>query len=155
MSHFVTICLQAVSFGAVIFSFFDTRLAWVILFIQAVVYGVLFFGITSKKAAETDELSPEANGHLRKYTHLYILPSVSRNLSSALSSCVIASILVGIVGAFSGFWIGLGIAAIYAFATGKMAKALVPPEVLQNAPHIMEIDREIQEWRNRSRESDH
>jgi hypothetical protein len=146
MIALLTIFLQAASLGAVILSFFDPRLAWIVLFIQVGVYGAFFVGITSKKAAYVDELSPKANEHLRKYTHLYELPSVSKNISSALSACVLASILVGIVGAFSGFWIGLGIAAVYAFTAGKMAKALVPPEVLSNAPNTIEMDTEIRDW---------
>lgn len=146
MIALLTIFLQAASLGAIILSFFDPRLAWAILFLQVGVYGAIFLVITSKKAAYVDELSPLANEHLRKYTHLYELPSVSRNISSALSACVLASILVGIVGTFSGFWIGLGIAAVSAFTAGKMAKALVPPEVLSNAPHTIEIDTEIREW---------
>ena len=141
-----TIFMQVTSLGALILSFSNPQLAWTILFIQVGVCGAIFLVITSKKAVHVDELSPKANEHLRRYTHLYELPSVSRNISSGLSACVIASILVGIVGAFSGFWIGLGFAAVNAFTAVKMSKALVPPEVLYNEQHIIEINTEIQEW---------
>lgn len=142
-----------VSFGAVVLSFFYPLWAWSVMFLLALLLGMMFVGISSKKASYVDVLSPEANEHLQKYTHLYTLPSASRDISSAFSTCVLASIVVGIVGTFSGFWLGLAIATVYAFITGKMAKALVPPEVLSNASHIKEIDTEIRDWMKRNREA--
>jgi hypothetical protein len=144
----IPILFYPLSFAAVIWALFDPVWAWSILIIQAVLLGAQFIGIKSKKIDYTDDLSAEANEQLRKYTHLYTLPTASQGISSSLSACAFASIIVGLIGVLNGFWTGLAIAVVYAFITDRMAKLLVPPAVYNNASSFKEIDGEIRDWMN-------
>ena len=135
-----------VSVGAFIWSFFQPIWAWLPLIAAAMGLLSVLAGVRLKKWRYVEELSPSANEVLQKFGHFYSMPFAGRDFSGACSTIQFGAVGVGIVGAFGGFWWGIGIAVSFWFVLGPAAMAFNPTNFIQNQPDILAAHEEIIEW---------
>jgi hypothetical protein len=67
---------------------------------------------------------------LQKFGHFYAMPFGGRDFSASASTLMPAGIVVAIVSALKGFWLGIGIAIINWFLMWIVAKAFNPTNFL-------------------------
>jgi len=123
-----------VSLGAIITVFFSHTWAWVILgvtlflFCVAAVSVKVIFHPQYRK-----EVSPTANRLLRRWYCFYGMPTIGRDLGSACMTLAYAAPVVGIVGCFRHFYIGLLIAVGFYFIAFRLARMFNPTYFLTDA----------------------
>lgn len=135
-----------VSIGAFIWSFFQPVWAWAPLVMAALILLIVLLSLKLKEWRYVEELSPGANEMLQKFGHFYSMPFAGRDFSGACSTIQFGAVAVGVVGAFSGFWWGLGIAALFWFVLGPAAMAFNPTNFIQNQPGMLAAHEEVIEW---------
>lgn len=86
-------------------------IGWVILGVASASLMVTYFAFRIFGWKNIPELSPEANKRLRKFSHLYNIPSEDEDLSDTTDMIAWAGILLAILGCFQGFWWGIAIGA--------------------------------------------
>ncbi len=77
-------------------------------------------------------LSPQAAAMVRKFGHAYVMPAAAHDLSLAASTLLCASLLVGLVGPWHGFWRGLYLAGVSGMFMGWAARSFDPRNFLVN-----------------------
>jgi len=135
-----------VGIGAFIWSFFQPVWAWLPLVVAALILLIVLICLKFKKWWYVEELSQSANEMLRKFGHFYSMPFAGRDFSCACSTIQFGAVAVGVVGAFNGFWWGLGIAALFWFVLGPAAMAFNPTNFIQNQPGMLAAHEEVIEW---------
>ncbi len=103
----ILICLAAVIMG-----FFSVLWSWLILGVPSAFLLVTLFALKQKKWKYVPELSERANQMLQEFGHYYVWPFAGRDFSASASTLALATIAVAIIGAFKGFWWGIGIGII-------------------------------------------
>lgn len=135
-----------ISLGASIWSFFQPVWAWVPLSLAALILIVVLMSLKLKKWRYVEELSPSANEMLQKFGPFYSMPFAGRDFSGACSTVQFGAVAVGIVGAFNGFWWGVGIALLFWFVLGPTAMAFNPTNFIQKQPGLLAAHEEVIEW---------
>lgn len=143
MTQIIAILISILSF---VWSFFNPVWAWVPLVISGLTLLVVLLGVKQKKWRHIDELSEAANQMLQKFGHYYSMPFAGRDFSAACSTIQFGAVGVGIVGAFFGFWWGLGLAVLFWFALGPAAMAFNPVNFIQGEPTLRFAHDEVIEW---------
>ncbi len=75
-------------------------------------------------------LSPQATAMVRKFGHAYVMPAAARDLSLAASTLLCASLLIGLVGLWHGFWRGVFLAVASGAFMGWAARSFDPQHFL-------------------------
>jgi hypothetical protein len=119
--------------AAVITEFFSVLWGWLILCVPFVFLLLTLFGVKQKKWKYIPELSEMANQMLQKFGHYYIWPFAGRDFSASASTLMFAGIAVAIIGAFKGFWWGIGISIINYYIMAFVSRAYNPTYFL-NGP---------------------
>ncbi len=112
--------------AAIITGVFSVYGGWVIIAIPIAYLLITLIAVKKYKWEHVPELSGMANEMLRKYGHYYNMPSAGNNYSSSASILGIAGVILAIVGAFKGFWWGIGLSLVNWFIIGLIAKAFNP-----------------------------
>jgi len=92
------------------------------------------------------ELSPEANAMLQRYSHYFAMPFASRDFSASAATSQFAGVALGIISAISGFWWGLGLAAVNWFLMGAVAVGLSPAAPIAADPAARIAHDEVAAW---------
>ena len=121
----ILICL-----AAVITEFFSVLWGWVILAVPTAFLLFTLFGVKQKKWQYIPELSETANQMLQKFGHYYAMPFAGRDFSASASTVMFAGAAVAIIGAFKGFWWGIGIGVINYILMGFVSRAFNPTNFL-------------------------
>ena len=147
----LAIIISLVSIG---WAFFSPIWAWSPLMAVGILLLVQLFGIKLKKWPYVEELSPSANEMLQKHGPYYSMPFAGRDFSAAASVIQGAAIAVGAIGAFKGFYWGIGGAIVFWFVFGPVAMAYDPTNFIRGthleAPHdevVAWIRRRLQQSR--------
>ena len=143
VTQIIAILVSIISF---VWAFFNPAWAWAPLFAAALVLLAILLGIKQTKWKHIDELSGPANEMLQKFGHYYEMPVASRDFSSACSTIQFGAVGVGIVGTFSGFWWGLGLAVLFWFVLGPAAMAFNPTNFIRGQPMLRLAHDEVIEW---------
>ena len=124
----IVFCLVSVilSFISPIWSWLPIGLCFVFMLITLMV-------LKQRKWQHVDELSPAANQMLQKFGYYYSMPFAATEFSSSASTIQVAAVAIGILGAFQGFWWGLGLSAITWFVMGPVSAAFNPSNFLQDS----------------------
>jgi hypothetical protein len=110
----IQLLTMLIMLGAIIWAFFSPLWAWAPLFVMAGLAFAMRLSQEKRDLVYVDELSPQANVMLRKYWHFYAMPFAGSDFSASTSTIQGAAVIVGIIGAFKGFWWGLlGAAALW------------------------------------------
>ena len=115
---------------AVITEFFSVMWGWIVLGVPAFFLLVTLFGVKQKKWQHIPELSETANQMLQKFGHYYAMPFAGRDFSACASTLMFAGAAIAIIGAFKGFWWGIGIGIINWFLMGLVSRAFNPTNFL-------------------------
>jgi len=115
---------------AVVISFFSPTWAWVPIAVPDVLLYAFFLSAKARRLGPVPDLSHAANEMIRKFGHFYAMPMASRDFSGASSTLALAGVLVGVIGAFKGFWWGLGIAMVNYLAVGWLGRQFNPGNFL-------------------------
>lgn len=142
MAQIVAIILGLASIG---WSFYSPLWAWGPLFAGAAFLLLTLFGLKQKKWRYIDELSPAANEMLQRFGGYYSLPFAGRDFSAASSTLQFVAVAVGVIGAFKGFWWGLGGAAVFWFGLGPVAMAFNPSNFIRGT-QFQPAHEEVIEW---------
>lgn len=110
------VCLAA--FG---WAFFSPTWAWLPIGIADAFLLYVLRGAKQVRWKHIPELSATANQMREQYGHFYTMPFAASDYSASASTLQFAGIAVAIVGAFKGFWWGLGIGALNYFVMGGTA----------------------------------
>jgi hypothetical protein len=121
----VLICL-----AAVITAFFSVLWGWLILGVPSVFLLVTLFAVKRKKWQHIPELSDTANQMLQKFGHYYAMPFAGRGFSASASTLMFAGVALAIIGAFKGFWLGIGIGLVNWLLMGFVSRAFDPSNFL-------------------------
>jgi hypothetical protein len=121
----VVICL-----AAVITAFFSVLWGWLILGLPSVFLLITLFAVKQKKWQHIPELSETANQMLQKFGHYYAMPFAGRDFSASASTLMFAGAAVAIIGAFKGFWWGIGIGVANWFLMGFVSRTFNPSNFL-------------------------
>jgi hypothetical protein len=116
--------------AAVITEFFSVMWGWIILGVPSAFLLVTLIGVKQKRWQRIPELSEAANQMLQKHGHYYAMPFAGRDFSASASTLMFAGAAVAIIGAFKGFWWGIGIGVINWFVMGTVSKAFNPTNFL-------------------------
>lgn len=133
------------SLGSIGWAFFSPLWAWSPLVTSAALLLFTFFGVKQKKWRYVEELSPSANEMLQKFGHYYSMPFAGRDFSGAASTIQFAAVAVGIIGAFKGFYWGLGVAVAFWFVLGPVAMAFNPTNFIRGS-HLETAHEEVLAW---------
>jgi hypothetical protein len=142
------------SLAAIVAELFSVLWGWIILALPSAFLITALLGAKRKKLARIPELSELANDMLQKYGHFYTMPFAARDFSSAASTLMFAGAVVAIVGAFKGFWWGIGIGIVYWFVMGLVARLFNPTNYLVD-PAEMVVHEEIVSWISKRRTATH
>lgn len=135
----IQLLTMLIMLGAIILAFFSPLWAWVPLLIMAGLAFVMRLSQQKRDLRYIDELSPRANAMLGKYWHFYEMPFAGRDLSASTSTIQGAAVIVGLIGAFKGFWWGLGGAVAFWLILSPLAMWFNPSNFIRGsdleAPH--------------------
>ncbi|MBI4970834.1 MAG: hypothetical protein HZC17_03230 [Candidatus Omnitrophica bacterium] len=84
-------------------------IGWVILGVAATSLLVTYFIFRIRRWKNIPELSPEANKRLRKYGHLYNIPSEDDDISDTTDIIAWAGVILAVIGCFKAFWWGIAV----------------------------------------------
>jgi hypothetical protein len=123
---------------AVVTGFFSPKWAWLpLLLLNCWILVTLRSLRRRMRFAPVPELSSAANRLLRRFGHFYAMPWAGADFSSASSTMVLAGVLLGIIGAAKGFWLGLAFAAVNYLVMGYVGWQFNPTRVLiGNEEHL-------------------
>ena len=121
----ILICL-----AAVIIELFSVLWGWLILGLPSAFLLITLFGLKQKKWQHIPELSDTANQMLQKFGHYYAMPFAGRDFSACASTLMFGGAIIAIIGAFKGFWWGIGIGVINWLLMGVVSKAFNPTNFL-------------------------
>ena len=119
-----------ICFASVITEFFSVLWGWLILAVPSVFLLIGLFAVKQKKWQQIPELSETANQMLQKFGHYYAMPFAGRDFSASASTVMFAGAVVAIIGAFKGFWWGIGIGVINWFLMGFVSRSFNPTNFL-------------------------
>ena len=131
--------------AAVITEFFSVLWGWVILAVPSAFLLLTLFGVKQKKWQYFPELSETANQMLQKFGHYYAMPFAGRDFSASASTLMFAGAAIAIIGAFKGFWWGIGIGVINWVLMGFVSRAFNPSNFLGDPLEQMSHE-EIISW---------
>ena len=143
MIQMITIIVALIS---IVSSIFFPVGAWIPISITAGILLFILFGQKSKDWMHIDELSPGANEMFQRFGHYYNSPMTSRDFSSACSAIQFAPVIIGIIGAYQGYWWSLGGSVIFWFGFGPAAMAFDPTNFIQKRPELVKAHEEVIEW---------
>lgn len=135
----------ALSLGSIVWSFFSPLWAWSPLVTAEALLLLILLAEKQAKWRYVEELSPSANEMLQKFGHYYSKPFASRDFSSSASTLQFAFVAVGIIGAFQGFYWGLGVAVIFWFVFGPVSLAFNPTGLIRGS-HMESAHIEVLAW---------
>lgn len=116
--------------AAIVTAFFHPVLAWGVLALPLGWILLMWLALRSKRVRPLPELSSAANELLRKFGHYYAHPFAGAAYSGAASGVTMASMAVAAIGAFKGFWWGLGVGAVFYVISAFLARQFNPANFL-------------------------
>jgi hypothetical protein len=122
----IQLCVIIVSGVAVITGIFSVLWGWIILCFPIIFVLITLLTVKVKKWKHIPELSERANKLFQKYGHYYTMPFAGRDFSSSASTLMFAGAAIAIIGAFKGFYWGIGLGIINWLVMGFVAKAFNP-----------------------------
>lgn len=121
----ILVCL-----AGIITEFYSIMWGWLVLGAPSAYLLITLFGVKAKKWQRIPELSEPANQMLQKFGHYYAMPFAGSDFSASASTLMVASAVVAIIGAFRGFWWGIGIGIVNWFLMGYVSRAFNPTHFL-------------------------
>jgi len=126
----IQIIIIVICLAAVITEFFSVLWGWLILGVPSVFLLVTLVGVKQKKWKHIPELSEMANQMLQKFGHYYAMPFAGSDFSASASTLMFAGVAVAIIGAFKGFWWGIGIGVVNWLLMSFVSRAFNPMNFL-------------------------
>lgn len=150
MAQIVSILISLIAVG---WSFYSPRWAWTPLVAGALLLSLTWFGNRQKKWRYVEEISPGANEMLQKFGAYYSMPFAGSDFSAATSTLQFASVALGVIGAFKGFWWGLAGTAVFWFGLGPVAMAFNPTNFIRGT-RLQPAHDEVIAWLTRRARND-
>jgi len=149
-----TIVYIIVGFIALIFSFIDPMISWIIIFIT-IIFQLITLWVLKKRfhIQEVPELSEEANIFVNKYAYFYLYPFACNEHSIGSSIVRITSVLIALIGIISKFWIGIIFGIVIYIIMPILEKSFKPTIHLKNEFET-EIQKEISSYISRKQFED-
>jgi len=120
--------------AAFVTEFFSVLWGWLLLALPSIFLLISLFGVKRKKWRHIPELSEAANRMFQKFGHYYTMPFAGRDFGRSAAILMCAGIPIAIIGAFKGFWWGIGIAVANWYGMYLVSKAFCPIYSLDD-PH--------------------
>jgi hypothetical protein len=100
--------------------------SWTLLSLPLAWLTFTLYSVKPKSSVQTAKLSPKAKELLSKFGHYYHRPYAGKDFSSAASGIGLASLVVGVIGAFQRFWLGIVIGIVFYLFASILARQFNP-----------------------------
>ena len=122
----IQVCILLVSGLAIITGIFSVLWGWIILCFPIIFVLIILLTVKVKRWKDIPELSERANQLFQRYGHYYTMSFAGRDFSSSASTLMFAGAAIAVIGAFKGFYWGIGLGAMNWLVMGFVAKAFNP-----------------------------
>lgn len=96
--------------GSLVVALWYPLLAWLPLMLRELYFVRLIIQLRKLEVRQLPDLSPKANELLSRHPGYYWQPDAGRRYRQAVSLAGLLGLILGIIGAFRGSWLSLGIA---------------------------------------------
>ncbi len=122
---------SVLSVAIILLSFWSPLIAWIAVAGVLLYVGIVSWALSKVRYNHISDLSECANALIQKHGHIYKWRFAAVDLSLACGPISVASLLVGIVSGFKGFYFGIAFGIIGIFAFSIMARYLNPIRFLK------------------------